>query len=534
MNWRLVGYILGSLCLISAGAMMPSFGIALFGEETVDIQLRMVTVFGVVIILSLLAGGVLRRLTRAHRNDRITPSDGFAVAAFGWMLMALIGALPYFLSRSGTPLILDAPGTTPGTNLGLIGALFESMSGFTTTGSTVFGTALRDGGFGLIESMPGSLLYWRSMTHWHGGMGIVVLVLSILPALRAGGYQLLQAEVPGPTAERLRPRIRETAAILWGVYLLLTVAETALLWIGGMPLLDALCHTFGTMATGGFSPKDASIGHYAQIGHPSALYFEIVIITFMFLAGCNFLLHYLALHGRPWAYWRNAEFRQYIGILAAAIVLLTVFTRVGVYSTVGEALRKSVFHTISITTTTGYVTYDFSIWPGACLFLLMVLMFCGGCAGSTGGGLKQIRVMVVFKYIYRELMKLLRPNLIKRIRIGETSMEERTCTSIIGLVLLWLLVFIIATFGLLVVDGQAGEADMGDGVEGEDGRLVTAASAVAATLNNIGPGLGRVGARSNYGWMSAPAKFILLLCMLMGRLEIYAVIVVLLPLAWRK
>jgi trk system potassium uptake protein TrkH len=530
LNWRLIGYVLGSLCLISAAAMVPSLCIALIGEETFDIQLRMAVVFGVVIALSVFAGVALRRTLREHRHDRITPSDGFAVAAFGWVLMAVIGALPYLLSRSGVPFTPDAPGTTPGTNLGFVDALFESMSGFTTTGSTVFGTALQSGGLGLIESMPASLLFWRSMTHWLGGMGIVVLVLSILPALRAGGYQLFQAEVPGPTAERLMPRIRRTAAILWGVYLLLTVAETALLYGGGMPILDALCHTFGTMATGGFSPKDASVGHYAQVGHPHALYFETVICVFMFLAGCNFLLHYMALRGRLLSYWRNAEFRQYVRLLAAAVVVLTLLTWIGKYSTIGEAFRKSVFHTLSITTTTGFVTDNFSAWPGACLILLLALMFCGGCAGSTGGGLKQIRVMVVFKYVYRELLKLLRPNLVKRIRIGETTMEERTCSSIIGLVLLWMLVFVIATFGLLLVGGEADADDDAD----QDERIVTSLSAVAATLNNIGPGLGKVGAPSNYGWMSAPAKIILLLCMLMGRLEVYAVIVVLLPLAWRK
>ena len=532
MNWRLIGYVLGTLCLISAAAMTPSLCIALFGEETPEISRRMVVVFGVLIAVSVFAGVALRRILRAHRRDRITPSDGFAVAAFGWVLMALVGALPYFLSRSGIPFTPDAPGTTPGTGLGFVEALFESMSGFTTTGSSVFGTALQSGGLGLIESMPGSLLFWRSMTHWLGGMGIVVLVLSILPALRAGGYQLFQAEVPGPTAERLMPRIRRTAAVLWGVYLLLTVAETVLLCGGGMPILDSLCHTFGTMATGGFSPKDASVGHYALVGHPHALYFETVICVFMFLAGCNFLLHYMALRGRPLSYWRNAEFRQYVRLLAAAVVVLTVLTWISVYSTIGEAFRKSVFHTLSITTTTGFVTDNFSVWPGACLILLVVLMFCGGCAGSTGGGLKQIRVMVVFKYIYRELVKLLRPNLVKRIRIGEATMEERTCTSIIGLVLLWLTVFVVATFGLLLVNGKA---DVEDDAEVDGNRkIVTSFSAVAATLNNIGPGLGKVGARSNYGWMSAPAKLILLLCMLMGRLEIYAVIVVLLPLAWRK
>jgi trk system potassium uptake protein TrkH len=494
--------------------MVPSLGIASLGDD----HWRMVVIFGAVIAFSLLAGFVLRRLTRAHRYDRITPSDGFAVAVFGWMLMALIGALPFYFSRM-------VGGAAPGPSLGFIEALFEAMSGFTTTGSTVFGTAQSEGGFGLIEQLPKSLLFWRSMTHWLGGMGIVVLVLTILPALRAGGYQLFQAEVPGPTAERLRPRIRQTAAVLWGVYLLLTVSETLLLWLGSMPLFDSFCHTFGTVATGGFSPKDASIGHYAQSGHPHALYFEIVIDIFMFLVGCNFLLHYMALRGRPGAYWRNAEFRQFFRLVAIAILVMTLFTRFGAYPTLGEAFRKSVFQTLAIVTTTGYVTDNFNAWPDACRVLLVALMFCGGCSGSTAGGLKQIRIMVVFKYIYRELLKLLRPNLVKRIRVGETTIDERACANIIGLVLLWLTVFTVATFFFMISIGPTVH---------EDNQLVTSATAVAATLNNIGPGLDKVGASKNYGWIPPLGKIILLLCMLMGRLEVYSVIIVLLPLAWRR
>jgi trk system potassium uptake protein TrkH len=525
VNTRLITYVLGWLCITSAAAMAPSLGIALLGEQTGDVASRMSFVFGGTIVFSTLLGLAAIALTRSHRTDRITPAEGFAVATLGWILVAALGALPYYLSRNGLPGTVDGVGTTPGVALGYVEAFFESMSGFTTTGSSVFGTALGEGGFGLIQSMPRSLVFWRSMTHWLGGMGIVVLVLAILPALRAGGYQLFQAEVPGPTAERIRPRIRETAAILWGVYVLLSAAEALFLWAGGMGLLDSLCHTFGTMATGGFSSKDASIGYYAQAAHPSALYFEIVIDVFMFLAGCNFLLHYLALHGKPRSYWQNAEFRQYVMVLAAATVVMTAFTRLTTYTSVGEALRASVFQTISVTTTTGFVTADFNLWPGVCRMLLLALMFFGGCAGSTGGGLKQIRIMVVMKYLYRELVRLLRPNLISRIRIGEATIEERSCAGIIGLVLLWLSVFVAASVGvLLFIDPTASS----------DSQLVTSFSAVAATLNNIGPGLANVGPTANFGWVPEGAKWILAACMLMGRLEVYSVIVVLLPSAWRK
>jgi trk system potassium uptake protein TrkH len=367
-------------------------------------------------------------------------------------------------------------------------------------------------------------------------MGIVVLCLAILPALRAGGYQMFLAEVPGPTAERLRPRIKETAAILWGVYVLLSLLETALLWGGGMPLFDAICHTFGTMATGGFSTKDASIGHYALAGHPSALYFEIVIDVFMFLAGCNFLLHDQALHGAFGAYRRDGEFRFYVCVLGGAILLITAGLRLASSGALaalgpGAAVRDAVFQVVSITTTTGYATADFNAWPGAGRVLMVGLMFFGGCAGSTGGGLKQMRILILAKYAYRELLRLLRPRLTNPIRLGDAIVEERTVRAILALVICYVLVFALASFLLLIA---LGASDPPGGPEHPDGQLVTAVTAVAATLNNIGPGLGAVGATANYGWMPWHAKLLLSICMLLGRLEVFAVAVVLLPLAWRR
>ncbi len=543
MNWRLVFHILSALCILVGAAMLPSLGIAILGPERSLLGSKTAIAFGVSIAVCVFLGVLLRHLTREAHSDRVTPSDGFAIATLGWLLMAGLGALPLYLSAESAPLRSSADhaniGMSPGPSFTYLDAYFETMSGFTTTGASVFGTARtvtdsagHEIGRGIIEALPPSFLFWRSLTHWLGGMGIVVLCLAILPTLHAGGYPMFQAEVPGPTAERLRPRIRETAAILWGVYILLSSAETLLLWLGDMPLLDSLCHTFGTMATGGFSTKDASIGHYS--GLPHGLYIEIVIDIFMFLAGCNFLLHFQALHGNPKGYFRNTEFKFYVLVLAAAILIITIGTRMSGlpgYASTGASLRKSVFQVLSITTTTGFCTADFDLWPGMLRCLMVLLMFMGGCAGSTGGGLKQVRILVVAKYIFRELKRLLRPELQNRIRVGDETMDERLVANIVGLALLWLIIFALATFAVCASLGSAHFPGHHPHVDSE---LSTALTAVAATLNNIGPGLSGVGATCNYGWMPAAAKFILIICMLMGRLEVYSVVVLLLPLAWRR
>ena len=469
------------------------------------------TGFTLSIILSLILGIILKYGIRFNReHSAISAADGFAVTTLGWIVAAFLGALPYYFICKGSG------------DFGIVPAYFESMSGFTTTGSSVFGTAVSAGGYGLIEGLPKSLLFWRSLTHWLGGMGIVVLALAILPALKAGGYQLFAAEVPGPTAERLQPRIKQTAAVLWYAYCVLTIAEIILLSIGGMPLFDSICHTFGTMATGGFSTKDASIGYYAQSGHPSALYFEVIIDIFMFLAGCNFLLHYHALRGKPRGYWHNSEFRFYtfITILISVALALMVYLS-GNYSSFGESYRQSIFQTLSIMTTTGFATTDTNIWPMASRLLLVIIMFLGGCAGSTGGGLKQIRIMVMWKCGIREIRRLLIPKMSNMIRIGkDMTLNERAIMLIVGLVCLWLSIFAIMSLALTIIL--------------VDVDLPTTVSAVAACLNNIGPGLNAVGATQNFHWIPASGKALLSFCMLLGRLEIYSVLVLLFPLAWRK
>ncbi len=511
MNIRLVSHILGSLCILIAATMLPSLAIAYFSSSETFTYVSPVSAFLISITISLVIGTILKYGVRSNPyHTNVSAADGFAVTTFGWIIAAFLGALPYYFICKGSG------------DFGIIPAYFESMSGFTTTGSSIFGTAVVDGGYGLIEQLPKSLLFWRSLTHWLGGMGIVVLALAILPALKAGGYQLFAAEVPGPTAERLQPRIRQTAAVLWYAYCVLTLAEIVLLYIGGMPIFDSVCHTFGTMATGGFSTKDASIGFYTQSGHPSALYFEVIIDIFMFLAGCNFLLHYHALKGKPREYWQNSEFRFYtyiVILVSAALALMTYIS--GTYSTIGESYRQSIFQTLSIITTTGFATTDTNIWPMASRLLLVIIMFFGGCAGSTGGGLKQIRMMVMWKCGIREIKRLLIPKMSNLVRIGDdTTLNERATMVIVGLVGLWIGIFALMSLALtmLLVDVD----------------LPTTVSAVAACLNNIGPGLNKVGSTQNFHWVPASGKALLSFCMLLGRLEIYSVLVLLFPIAWRK
>ncbi len=511
MNIKLVLNILGSLCILIAASMLPSLILAYFYDGAALTYFKPITAFAISMLFSLIVGVTLKLGTKYNKDTTaVSAADGFAITTFGWIVAAFLGALPYYFICRGSG------------DFGIIPAYFESMSGFTTTGSSVFGTAVSDGGYGLIESLPKSLLFWRSLTHWLGGMGIVVLALAILPALKAGGYQLFAAEVPGPTAERLQPRIKQTAAVLWYAYCVLTIAEIVCLYVGEMPLFDSICHTFGTMATGGFSTKDASIGYYAQTGNPSALYFEIIIDIFMFLAGCNFLLHYHALKGRINEYWQNSEFRFYFFIVLIASIIFALLTYFGgTYNSFGESYRQSIFQTLSIITTTGFATTDTNIWPMAARLLLVMIMFFGGCAGSTGGGLKQVRIMVMWKCGVREIKRLLIPRMSNLVRIGkDITLNERATMLIIGLVCLWFTIFALMCLGLTLLLG--------------DVDLPTTVSAVAACLNNIGPGLNKVGSTANFHWVSASGKALLTLCMLLGRLEIYSVLVILLPTAWRK
>lgn len=426
----------------------------------------------------------------AEPGDDLRRSEAFAVVTIGWVAMSIFGAIPFLLSSA-------IPSTTD--------AFFETISGFTTTGASILEN---------IEALPPSILFWRSLTHWIGGMGIIVLSLAILPFLGVGGMQLFRAEVPGPTPDRLQPRIQETAKLLWGVYVVLTGVQILLLTVGGMPLLDSFCHAFGTLGTGGFSTRNASIGAY------SSPYLHWVFIVFMFLAGCNFTLHFQALRGRSFkSHLGDFEFR----IFALLTVLATVAAALGQLcagSELGFAdlLTASAFTVVSLSTSTGYATVDFNLWPVALHALLLVLMFVGGCAGSTGGGFKMVRGILLVRFVRIELRRLLHPRAVIAVKYGERSVPDPVIQNVLGFFLLYVVLLCLGTLSLTLFQID----------------LVTAGSASLACLSNIGPGLGAVGPTANYAWMPDIAKWIMAGWMLLGRLEIYTVLILFAPELWKR
>ncbi|WP_352426048.1 TrkH family potassium uptake protein [Aminomonas paucivorans] len=435
------------------------------------------------------ASGALFFLGRRGQSSDMGLREAFAAVTLSWIAASAVGALPFWFAHA-VPTYTDA--------------FFETMSGFTTTGSSV----LTD-----IEVVPRGLLFWRSLTHWLGGMGIIVLTLAVMPVLGMGGGQLFRAEVPGPVPEKLTPRVQQTALLLWGVYVFLSLAQTALMMAGGMNLFDALTHMFGTMATGGFSTYNSSVGHF------SSPYLQWVIILFMFLAGANFTLHYLALTGHPGAFLKDPEFRFYALITLGCVVLTVSFLAGGgLYPHLEERVRAAAFQVVSILTTTGFATANYENWPYAAQFLLLLLMFVGGCAGSTGGAMKNVRLLVLCRHVGHELFLLLHPRAVVPIRLGHQALPPRLVSAIGAFFSLYIGALALCTLGVCAL-----------GVD-----ILTALSGAAATLGNIGPGLGNVGPAENYATLPGGAKWIYSLAMLMGRLELFTVAVLLHPACWRK
>ncbi|MCG8431261.1 MAG: TrkH family potassium uptake protein [Candidatus Omnitrophica bacterium] len=534
MNRKFILFSLGKLLVVLSFLLLVPAVIAYFeiaaGSLTDSLFDARLAGFVIAILSSLLCG-IVCRVFGSGKLAGTGIREGFAIVTFGWFSLTLFGCIPllyYFLSRSG--IMTPAAVVESFTN-----AYFEIMSGFTTTGATI----LTD-----IEAMPRGILFWRSLTHWLGGMGIITLALAILPAFGIASYQMFRGEIPGPATERLKPRLAQTAKILWGTYALLTLLEAVLLKAGGMTFFDAFCHSFGTMATGGFSTRNASIGSY------NSAFIEWVVIIFMFFAGMNFVIHYRIIFSRKFDLLRrNGEFRFYAFIIVVAVILTTavLYTRgiapaddvsrsyrnqplsadvlgekmiveQGKVDSFLSALRHCAFQVVSITTTTGYCTADFDVWPNFIRYMLVILMFFGGCAGSTGGGMKMVRIMVIIKDAWREIKTTIQPRIIAPIKIDGRAIDEKQVANIGGFVALFAAFFVVFSLimSFLIRD------------------FTTAITTVAATMCNIGPGLSGIGAAENYAWIPLSGKWVLVLCMLLGRLEIYTVLIALSSWSWRK
>lgn len=433
--------------------------------------------------------------TRKSRS--LSNKDGFAIVTLAWLLVALAGAMPFYLSGA-IPNFTDA--------------WFESMSGVTTTGATIIGNPntlphLPNG----IESLNHGVLYWRSFIQWIGGMGIIVFTIAILPLLGAGGIQLFKAEVPGPVADKIRPRVKETAKILWMVYVGLTAAEAILLSISGMSWFDAICHSFTTMPTGGFSTQNASIAAYTN---PAIHY---IIILFMFIAGVNFSLHFRSLTGNIKICFKDPEFLAYIGIMFAA----TLFIFLNIASAQGEWTHdnflSSLFQSVSTLTTTGYGSADYEIWPFFSQYLILILMFIGGMGGSTGGGMKVARIIVLVKYAATETRRMVHSRAIIPIRIGDRYIGEDVVRNTLGFFLFYMSIFGITALILTTLNLD----------------IESAIGAAASAIGNIGPGLGAFGPTDNYALLHPMGKWMLTFCMLLGRLEIFTIMVLFSRAFWK-
>ena len=482
MRWRFI--------LKTIGVLIFFFGLTMIFPLTVGFYYRDQSLIALLLSMGItvIAGLILYLIFRKAQAEVISQREGMAIVAVGWAAVGLFGALPFYLG-DGCFTFVDA--------------FFESVSGFTTTGASVLTN---------IEAVSKGLLFWRSFIQWLGGMGIIVLSLAILPFLGVGGMQLYKAEVPTPVPDKLKPRIRDTAMILWKVYALISLGQVIFLVVGGMTLYDALCHTFTTMPTGGFSTKNTSVAHFDSV------YFDVVIIFFMLLAGINFSLHYQMLRGKTLAFWQDSECRFFLG----AVVLLTLAVSFNVFGTVyqsiGEAVRYGAFQVVSIVTTTGYVTADYEKWPAMSQLILLLCMFLGASAGSTGGGMKCLRILLCFKYCYKELFYLIHPHAVTRVKIGGKTVPDDVMRSVLGFLALYMGLF---AFSSVLLAGL--------GVD-----FTTAFTAVAATIGNVGPGFGMVGPVENYAQIPVLGKWLLIWCMLLGRLEIFTVIILMVPEFWRK
>lgn len=479
INIRPIVRVIGVLLLILGGLMLLCIPFSLYYEAGDQQALLLSGLVGI------LLGGPILYLVK--NEGSIKKREGYLIVALGWLTMVTYGSLPYMLS-----------GVVPS----LTNALFETVSGMTTTGASI----LTD-----IESTPKGILFWRSLTQWIGGMGIIVLTVAIFPLLGIGGVELFVAEAPGPTSDKLHPRIRETAKRLWYLYLSLTGILMVVLYALGMGFYDAINHALTTMATGGFSTKNASMAHF------DAPHIQYTIIFFMFLAGTNYTLIYFAFKGKLSKVWKSDEFRAYLFIVGA----LTVVVSLGVYGVSGTSLeqsfRDSLFQIVSLITTTGFVSADYTSWSNGLTMTFFIMLFLGASAGSTSGGIKIIRHLVFFRNSLLEFKRILHPRAIIPLKLNGKRVQGRIITHIIIFLLLYLILFVMGSIILTIM--------------GLD--FMTAIGAAATSLGNVGPGIGEVGPVDNFAHLSNPIKLFLVFYMLLGRLELYTILVLFTPYFWR-
>ena len=479
MNYRMVFYNIGRILLVEAALLaFPAIGAIVYNEDTL-------IPFALTIAALTVAG--LPAVRKKPKNTTIYAKDGYVIVALTWILMSLFGAMPFYFS-----------GHVPN----FVDAFFETVSGFTTTGSTI----LRN-----VEALPKSLLFWRSFTHWIGGMGILVFIIAILPKTESSSMHVMRAEVPGPTVGKLVSKLRASARILYGIYCILTVIQIILLFAGGMPLFDSIVNSFATAGTGGFAVLNNSIEGY------NSVYSEMVIAVFMLLFGVNFNIYYMFLIKQGRQAIKNEELRYYLGIILGSIVLIAICLSNTKYS-IGDSIRYAVFQVASIITTTGFSTVNFDTWPIFTKIILIFLMFIGACAGSTGGGIKVSRLMILIKSGLRDIKKAINPRSIETVKVDKHTVEEPVVKSVS--VFLATYMILIAISALII------------SIDGRD--IVTTFTSVLACISNIGPGLGAVGPYGNFADFSVMSKLVLSFDMLAGRLELIPMLMLFSPYAWSR
>lgn len=493
INFKLIFRIISLLLIIEGISMLTAlpFSVYFHPESLNDFQLFKATsdFYPILIaaIVTMLIGLLIVVYTRKLNKVAPTKKEAYLVVSFSWIAISIFGSLPFYLS---------------GYFGSFTDSFFETMSGFTTTGASI----LSD-----IESIPEGLLFWRSLTHWIGGMGIIVLSLAILPLLGIGGMQLFSAEAPGPTADKIHPKVKEMAKRLWGIYVLLTLVQTGLLMLGEMNFFDAICHSFATMATGGFSTQNDSVAGYSA-------YTQYIIIIFMILAGTNFSLHYFMLKGKFDKIKSNEEYQLYIGIIILASILIGFGLYFNGFADLEESFRQGIFQVVSIITTTGFVSSDYLLWPGNLWIILLLLFFVGGSAGSTGGGVKVIRILILIKNSLLEFRRLIHPHAIIPVRLNKRPVSQNIVFIVISFFLFYIVTFVFGVIFLVAI--------------GMD--FISAIGASASSLGNIGPAIGSVGPVENYAHIPVSGKWMLSFLMLLGRLELFTVLIIFSPTFWKK